>query len=149
MCEGETAALESTYIAGDTTSGCEGETTGALASTYVANDTTSGCEGETAGSLDNSTYIADDMTSGCASECDHEDGPTSILDVLKAPNVAKQNRKRQVLRNRERGGKHRCSSSSTSSGPKRVTPQQRLKEFPGEHLVVLCLSYFVELAEKS
>ena len=74
-----------------------------------------------------------DTTSG--SECE-DDEPTSILDVLKAPKAAAQNRKRKVLTNRGCGGKRRCSSSSTSSEPKRVTPQQRLKEFQGEHFVV-------------
>ena len=64
-----------------------------------------------------------------------------ILDVLKAPKVAVQNRKRRVLSNPGRG-KRRCSSSSTSSEPKRVTPQQRIKEFPGEQLVVSSYKLF-------
>ena len=46
-----------------------------------------------------------------------------------------QNRKRKVLSNPGRG-KCWCWSSSTSSEPKRVTSQQRIKEFPGEQLVV-------------
>jgi hypothetical protein len=49
--------------------------------------------------------------------------------------VSVQNRKRKVLSNPGRG-KCWCSSSSTSSEPKRVTPQQRSKEFPGEQLVM-------------
>ena len=70
---------------------------------------------------------------------------TSILDVLKAPKVSVQNIKwKPVLSNRGhgRGGKRRCSSSSTRSEPKRVTPQHRLKEFPGEQLVVSSYKLF-------
>ena len=76
-----------------------------------------------------------DSTSSSESE-DTERPVTSILDVLKAPKVSVQNRKRKVLSNSGHRGKRRCSSSSTSSEPKRVTPEQRIKEFPGEHLVV-------------
>ena len=63
----------------------------------------------------------------------------SVLDVLRAPKPSALNRKRKVLTNRGRGGKHRrasTSSSSTCSEPKKVTPFQRVKEFPGEQLVV-------------
>ena len=80
-----------------------------------------------------STYT--DTTSLSEESEDDAREETSILDVLKAPKVAVQNRKRRVLSNPGRG-KRRCSSSSTSSEPKRVTPQQRIKEFPGEQLVV-------------
>ena len=48
------------------------------------------------------------------SRYEREDESTSILDVLKAPKSAAQNRKRKGLTNRGRG-KRRCSSSSTSS----------------------------------
>ena len=78
-----------------------------------------------------------DTTSGS----EREDESTSILDVLKVPKSAAQNRKCKVLTNRGRG-KHRCSSSSTSSEPKRVTLQQRLKEFPGERLVISMFKLF-------
>ena len=80
-----------------------------------------------------STYT--DTTSLSEESEDDAREETSILDVLKAPKVAVQNRKRRVLSN-PGCGKRRCSSSSTSSEPKRVTPQQRIKEFPGEQLVV-------------
>ena len=59
----------------------------------------------------------------------------SVLDVLRAPKPSALNRKCKVLTNRGRGGKHRrasTSSSSTCSEPKKVTPFQRVKEFPGE-----------------
>lgn len=73
-----------------------------------------------------STNSTSFMTSG--SESEYDDDSLSILDVLKAPSVATQNRKRKVLRNRGSGRKSRCSSSS-SSGTVRVSPQQRLKDF--------------------
>ena len=62
----------------------------------------------------------------------------------KPQKVAVQNRKRRVLSNPGRG-KRRRSSSSTSSEPKRVTPQQRTKEFPGEQLVVSSYKQFLML----
>ena len=58
----------------------------------------------------------------------------SRLHVLKAPKLSELNRKRKVLCNR--GGKRRKTASSTSSEPKGVTPQQRVREFSGEHLTV-------------
>ena len=88
-----------------------------------------GDSGEIVPAPESTSFV--DTTSGS----EREDESTSILDVLKAPKSAAQNRKRKVLTNCGRG-KRRCSSSSTSSETKRVTPQQRLKEFPGEHLVI-------------
>ena len=87
-------------------------------------------EGE--GPTGSTSYV--DSTSSSESE-DGDREVTSILDMLKVPKVSVQNRKQKVLSNPGRG-KRRCSSSSTSSEPKRVTPQQRIKEFPGEQLVV-------------
>ena len=57
----------------------------------------------------------------------------SLLDVLKASKLSELNQKRKVLSNR--GGKRR-KTSSASSEPKGVTPRQRVREFPGEHLTV-------------
>ena len=64
----------------------------------------------------------------------------SLLDVLRAPKPSALSRKRKVLVNRGRGSDKRrrssTSSSSTCSDPKKVTPLQRVKEFPSEQLVV-------------
>lgn len=57
----------------------------------------------------------------------------SLLNVLKAPPVSELNRPRKVLTNR--GGKCR-KTSSTSSEPKSVSAQQRVRENPGQSLVV-------------
>ena len=70
-----------------------------------------------------------------------ESGRNIDSRCAQSPKVAVQNRKRRVLSNPGRG-KRRCSSSSTSSEPKRVTPQQRIKEFPGEQLVVSSYKLF-------
>ena len=62
-----------------------------------------------------------------------------VLDVLRTPKPSALNRKRKVLTNRGRGGKRRHAStlsSSTCSEPKKVSPFQWVKEFPGEQLVV-------------
>ena len=68
------------------------------------------------------------------SESEETATATSLLDVLKAPKLSELNRKRKVLTNR--GGKRRKTSSSTSSEPKSVSPQQRVRENAGEHLTV-------------
>ena len=63
----------------------------------------------------------------------------SILNVLHTPKQLLLSRKRRVLRNKSAilsGEKRRKGSSSASSEPKSVTPQQRVKEFRGENLVV-------------
>ena len=73
-----------------------------------------GDSGEIVPAPESTSFV--DTTSGS----EREDESTSILDVLKAPKSAAQNRKRKVLTNRGRG-KRRYSSSSTSSEPKRVT----------------------------
>ena len=74
------------------------------------------------GPVGSTSYV--DTTSCSESEDDAREA-TSILDVLKAPKVSIQNRKRRVLSNPGRG-KRRCSSSSTSSEPKRVSKNQRI-----------------------
>lgn len=107
-----------------------------------------------------SSVSADRMDNISSEECEEsesegcEPSATSILDVLRAPNLSVLNRKRKVLSNRGRGGKRRRSSSSTSSEPRRVTPLQRVKEFAGEQLVVssgklFCKACREELSLKS
>ena len=73
-----------------------------------------------------------------SSSSDYEEGSTaaSLLDVLRAPKTSELNRKRKVLSNRGTRGRRRKTSSSTSSEPKSITPQQRVKEYPGEYLTV-------------
>ena len=72
-----------------------------------------GDSGEIVPSPESTSFV--DTTPGS----EHEDESTSLLDVLKALKSAAQNRKRKVLPNRGRSN-CRCSSSCTSSEPKRV-----------------------------
>ncbi len=59
----------------------------------------------------------------------------SALDKLKAPNLSDLSRKRKVAVNPPRG-KRRCKSTNTLAAAASVPPQQRVKEFVGEHLSV-------------
>ena len=67
------------------------------------------------------------------SEGDATTAKSSVVSLLdEVPKLSELNRKRKS----NSGGKRRKTSSSTSSEPKGVTPQQRVREFSGEHLTV-------------
>ena len=76
----------------------------------------------------------------------------SLLDVLKAPTMSELNRPRKIPTNR--GGKRWETSSSTSSEPKSIPAQQRVRKNPGQSLVALrgklfCNSYREEVSLKT
>ena len=73
-----------------------------------------------------SVGVAGSSSSDCSENEGTSDKAVSLLDVLKAPPVSELNRPRKVLANR--GGKRRKTSSSTSSEPKSVSPQQRVMD---------------------
>lgn len=83
-----------------------------------------------------SVGVEGSSSSDCSENEETSDKATAVtlLDVLKAPPVSELNRPRKVLVNR--GGKRRKTSSSTSSEPKSVSPQQRVRENPGQSLVL-------------
>ena len=82
-----------------------------------------------------------------SSESEETATATSLLDVLRAPKLSELNRKWKVLTNR--GSKHRKTSSSTSSEPKCVSPQQRVRENAWEHLIVSRGKLFCNACSKS
>lgn len=79
--------------------------------------------------------------------------PPSILSVLRAPKLSDLARKRRVASNPPHDGK-RHKSPSCASDPKSVTPAMRVKNYPGECLVVsggklFCNSCREDLSVKS
>lgn len=78
---------------------------------------------------------------GASSTCDSESESStypSLLDKLRAPQPSDLGRKRRIHTNPPPAGKKR-SVYGTSAGkhdPKSVSPAQRVKEFPDEHLTV-------------
>ena len=110
---------------------CGGSATGSATGGVEADGDNSSSGDEESGDADEETREREDSHS-------QQVTVPSVLEVLRAPQPSALNRKRKVLSNRGRGGKRRRSSasSSTSSEPKKVTPLQRVKEFPGEKVVV-------------
>ncbi len=101
-------------------------------------------------------------TSEISTDSNHEEPQSSItgsttaaqsaLDKLKAPKLSDLSRKRKVAVNPPRG-KRRCKSTNTSAAAASVPPQQRVKEFVGEHLSLssgklFCCAYREELNMK-
>ena len=66
---------------------------------------------------------------------------SSLLSRLKQAPPSSANRKRKVARNLPHDGKRR-KAPCCSSDPKRVTPEQRLKEFPDQKLCVSARKLF-------
>ena len=61
----------------------------------------------------------------------------SLLDKLRSPRQSELARKRKVRCNHPPAGKrHRVSSKVGAFDPKSVTPSHRVREFPGENLIV-------------
>ena len=80
--------------------------------------------------------VSADESSGCVSSTDEESDANeqvtvSILDRLKAPTPSDLHRKRKTKVNPP-CGKKRSTSSSSSSDPKRVTPIERVRQYPKE-----------------
>ena len=76
----------------------------------------------------------------------------SLLSVLRAPKLSDLTRKRKIQSNP--GKRRKVSCSSSSSEPKGVTPQDRVKKFPNEQLSVsagrlFCKACREELSLKS
>ena len=73
-------------------------------------------------------------STSCSSVSDSTDVP-SLLSCLKQAPLACTNRKRKVAQNLPTERK-RYKLPSSSNDPKRITPVQRLSEFPDQKLVV-------------
>lgn len=79
-------------------------------------------------------------TSSCRSEGDSDSGSSSrqiisLLDRLKSPTSADIARKRKTQANQPPTGKQRCKGP-IASDPKKVTPNQRVREFSEEPFTV-------------
>ena len=90
---------------------------------------TSGTSSSSVSDATDLTQTPEDSTASTSSSS------VSLLDKLKAPTPSHLSRMRKVRSNPPPTGK-RHSSARGYSDPKSVTPVQRLKEFPGEELVV-------------
>ena len=67
-----------------------------------------------------------------------------MLDRLQAPKRSELSRTRKVATNGKGCKQRHVSCSLSSSESKGITPQQRLKQFPDENLVVSCNKWFCE-----
>ena len=74
-----------------------------------------------------SSHSSSESESG--EECEGPGSVPSLLAKLRAPKPSELARKRKVATNYRHGGKRRCTTSSSSSEPKSITPQ-RVRQFP-------------------
>ena len=93
-------------------------------------------------------------TSSSAYSADGEGSSSSslsILDRLRAPPVSLLARKRKVCVNPPPVGKKRSSGQALKAAyvPKRVTPSQRVSEFPGEQLVASAGKLFCKACKEN
>lgn len=83
------------------------------------------------------------------SNCESDDLSTtpeparpSILERLRAPQASVLARKRKIATNPPRGKRRSQGSSASSSDPKSVRPDQRVKDYPAETFIVSCGNLF-------
>ena len=115
-------------------------------------DVLNNLEIESSSDSDDDDYIEEDghssrnesdavTTSSTQTMCVESDSSTrsgssavSLLNVLKAPDMSELSRKRRIMRNPPTG--KRKANSNSQSNPKRIKPQQRVKESSTEPFIV-------------
>ena len=86
-----------------------------------------------------------ESSSSSTSELNKE--PASLLDHLRSPTQPDLARKRRIPCNPPKGTKK--GKGTVASEPQNVSPQDRVKQFPDDHLSVVCGNYSALLAVKT
>jgi len=76
------------------------------------------------------------LVTGSSSGAQYRSSSVPLLDRLRSPGPSELSRKRKVRKNMPPLGKRRSKGGRKSTGPKSVTPSQRVGEFQGEMLTV-------------